>query len=258
MVLPIIGAAISAGAGLIGGMMNRKAQEETNAQQMALAQQNMAMQKQFAQEGIRWRVEDAKAAGVHPLYALGAQTSSYSPVSVGLGADTSMGSSLASAGQDISRAISATRTQPEREQAFSDTAQSLTLTKMGLENELLATQVAKERAQIGPPLPGGVVPLNKEWEKREPIAAYGSPIPSEPGTSPAKAWEDMYSDPGGYIAAAIHAHHALKQTHPGVAEFLRQEVLRMKHDFLDVPEKQGIWPWTYHRARFNDRFGKWK
>lgn len=30
-----------------------------------------AIQREFAQQGIRWKVEDAKAAGLHPLYALG-------------------------------------------------------------------------------------------------------------------------------------------------------------------------------------------
>lgn len=44
--------------------------------------QNMAMQKEFAQMGVRWRVEDAKAAGLHPLAALGVQPSQSSPVPV--------------------------------------------------------------------------------------------------------------------------------------------------------------------------------
>lgn len=39
-------------------------------------------QAQFAQQGIRWKVDDAKAAGIHPLYALGASTHSYQPQAV--------------------------------------------------------------------------------------------------------------------------------------------------------------------------------
>ena len=35
--------------------------------------------KQFAKRGIQWRVHDAKKAGLHPLAALGAQTTSFSP-----------------------------------------------------------------------------------------------------------------------------------------------------------------------------------
>lgn len=40
---------------------------------------NLAAQKEFAQKGIRWRVADAKAAGLHPLYALGAAGAQHSP-----------------------------------------------------------------------------------------------------------------------------------------------------------------------------------
>jgi uncharacterized protein YnzC (UPF0291/DUF896 family) len=54
---------------LIGGIVNAGAQRDTNAA-------NVAMQKEFAQKGIQWKVNDAKAAGVHPLAALGAQTHS--------------------------------------------------------------------------------------------------------------------------------------------------------------------------------------
>lgn len=40
---------------------------------------NAALQKQFAQMGIRWKVQDAMAAGLHPLYALGGAGSTFSP-----------------------------------------------------------------------------------------------------------------------------------------------------------------------------------
>lgn len=40
---------------------------------------NIALQREFAQHGIRWRVEDAKAAGVHPMYALGAGGAAFAP-----------------------------------------------------------------------------------------------------------------------------------------------------------------------------------
>lgn len=103
MVWPaLIGAAAGLIGGAAGGDRSRKA-----------AHEQMDMQREFAQQGVRWRVEDAKAAGVHPLYALGAQTHSFQPIAVG----DSVGSSIASAGQDIGRAIDATRTQRERSEA---------------------------------------------------------------------------------------------------------------------------------------------
>lgn len=44
---------------------------------------NADLQKTFAKMGVQWRVNDAKKAGIHPLAALGAQTFSGSPISVG-------------------------------------------------------------------------------------------------------------------------------------------------------------------------------
>lgn len=146
-------ALIGAGASIIGGLLNKSSSDKANQinQQNALRQE--ALQREFAQSGIQWKVEDARKAGVHPLYALGANTVSYTPQSVGAVADTSLGSAVASSGQDISRALQATRTGDDRASAFVKTSQDLALTKAGLENELLATQIAKMRGQIGPAMP---------------------------------------------------------------------------------------------------------
>lgn len=53
---------------------------ETNAMAQALAQQNFAFQREFAESGIQKRIQDAKRAGIHPLFAIGANTPSVSPV----------------------------------------------------------------------------------------------------------------------------------------------------------------------------------
>lgn len=87
------GAAIAAGAQLIGGALSSRS-----------ASKQAHLQKQFAKKGIQWRVADAKKAGLHPLYALGAQTPQYSPV------QDSLGESLAAAGQNIGSAVSARMT----------------------------------------------------------------------------------------------------------------------------------------------------
>ena len=120
----MLGNIISAGANIIGGLLNRKSQKDSLKAQQAMADQNIQLQKDFAQQGIRWKVEDAKAAGIHPLYALGANTHSFSPVGIGTtGGGDSLGSSIAAAGQDIGRAINVARTKKEREQAQSQAAQ---------------------------------------------------------------------------------------------------------------------------------------
>lgn len=140
--LDFLGSLFSAGMNFLGGERNRDAQ-------MALAAQNQQMQREFAQSGIRWRVEDAKAAGLHPLAALGAQTTSFSPVSVG-----DVGGGFSAAGQDIGRAISAMKTKDEKAEAISERANELALEKGSLENQLLRTQIRRLNSPgTGPGMP---------------------------------------------------------------------------------------------------------
>lgn len=199
----MIGPLISAGASLIGGMFNRNAAEDAAERSNAISEQNalrnIQLQKDFAQQGIRWKVEDAKAAGIHPLYALGAQTTSFSPVSVGTpagGYDSSMGSGIASAGQDISRAMNATRTAPERADAFTTTVNAMTVQKMGLENELLASKVAQAKASLNPPMPVLPIPESKKLEDRPQLYFGGQKIQTDPTTSNFDDYSKRYGDEG--------------------------------------------------------------
>lgn len=106
MVAPLIaGAAISAGSAILGGLLGNKSGRRQ-------AQREYEQQKEFAQHGVRWRVEDAKAAGLHPLYALGAQLPTFSP---SFQTDQGMGPALSEAGQHIGRAVSAGQTAAERQ-----------------------------------------------------------------------------------------------------------------------------------------------
>lgn len=137
----MLGSLISAGANLVGGLFGRSSAKKAN-------EQNIAQQREFAQSGVQWRVEDARKAGVSPLVALGMSPVSFSPSSVG---DTSMSSAFSAMGQDIGRAVNATAGPQAR---MDKQVQALTLTKMGLENELLASQIRRLN-QVGPPMPDG-------------------------------------------------------------------------------------------------------
>lgn len=155
--MSIWGAVVSAGSSLLGGLVsdrrNRIEGDENREQALSMHRDNIRLQKEFAQQGIRWRVQDAQAAGVHPLYALGAQGASYSPSSVsfaGSPPDT-LGPALADAGQHIGRAISARQTREERELA--EVVQLQQLRRGALENELLAAQIAVTRSQVPPATP---------------------------------------------------------------------------------------------------------
>lgn len=100
-----IGGAIGGALGLIGAGQSQASAERLN-------QLNYEHQKEFAQNGIRWKVADAKAAGLHPLAALGASTASYSPSAV-IG-DSPDFSFFKDMGQGIDRAMDAKATRQER------------------------------------------------------------------------------------------------------------------------------------------------
>lgn len=104
---------------------------------------NLDSQKEFAQHGIRWKVEDAKAAGIHPLVGLGAQTASFSPISVGGGAEgPSRSQMMSDMGQNISRAVHSTRTQDERDMASLNTqAARLDIEGKALDNQIKLSQL---------------------------------------------------------------------------------------------------------------------
>lgn len=164
----ILGPALSFAGNLFGMNAAGKEAEAARNQQMFMNQQNIdlqrefweknaALQREFAQSGIRWRTEDAKAAGLHPLFALSGGGAAFSPTPYQAG-DTqpvrdNSSQYLSQMGQDIGRAISATQTKSER---TNDTLTALQLERASLENQLLAAKIAKEIGQIGPPMPEAV------------------------------------------------------------------------------------------------------
>lgn len=145
-----IGSAIGAVGSLIGGNI-----ASNNAKQQ------YEMQKEFAQNGIRWKVADAKAAGIHPLAALGAQTFSYNPVAVG---DNGISDALSYMGQGIDRAVAAKQTAEERaaEQGFVDKQRELDIRQKEKNIQLLDSEIYRnnsaayeslKRASMPPAMP---------------------------------------------------------------------------------------------------------
>lgn len=194
----MLGAILGAASSALGGFLNRDAAKDANEANARAAAQNIALQREFAQNGIRWKVDDAKAAGIHPLYALGASTTSFSPVSVGA-IPASAGSGLAAAGQDLSRAINATRTAPERLEATAATR--LQLEGLSLDNDIkratYASALQRIRQNENPPIPTVgpfAVPEAKKSEDRQPLMLEGNRVLTSAGTSPGKAWEDQLGD----------------------------------------------------------------
>lgn len=148
----IIGSAIGAGASLIAANKAANTQKDINSE-------NIAQQREFAQNGIRWKVEDAQRAGIHPLYALGANTQSFNPIPIGDGGGgiiADMGQRL---GQDIGRAIDSTRTRGERATAAAISLKQAELQteNMKLQNDILKADLASRVSRMAgnPPMPAG-------------------------------------------------------------------------------------------------------
>ena len=120
----MLGALLGGVSNIIGGLFGQSA-----------AQRESDRQYDLARNSVSYRVEDAKRAGISPIYALGAPTLS-SSFQVG-----DLGNSISSAGQNIGRAIDAQMSQPQRDAAFENSVKQLSLQKAGLENELLASQI---------------------------------------------------------------------------------------------------------------------
>lgn len=152
VLIPLISAVMSS---LIARDQQKEATWRANQKADEISDKNIAMQKEFAQSGIRWRVADAKAAGLHPLAALGTQGASFSPVHQDVQADFSSADMTRSMGQDISRAMQAALSNPEKQlnklQLASAQAQLEGLT---LDNQLKASRLR----QLNDPSPG--VPSN--------------------------------------------------------------------------------------------------
>lgn len=142
--LDAIGKGIGAGLDYMTARSNRNAQ-------MAQAHQNELMQTKFAKNAIQWKVSDARKAGVHPLFALGASTSSYSPVSIGSLPDSNFASTFGSMGADLSTAISKGMPKAGVADAFTTTAQELQLEGMKLDNDIKKAKLASDVAKVTQP-----------------------------------------------------------------------------------------------------------
>lgn len=190
--LEMLGPIVSAGANLLGGFLGRSAQEQQRAQ-------NEALQREFAQNSIQWRVADAKKAGIHPMYAMGAPT--ISPA-VSVQADP-LAASIGSMGQNITRAMAATAPVNEREEMYRRTMQEMQLQRITLQNDLLASQITRlKSAQVGP---GGVRGGSDEGDfavsvqrgkldDRTRVVAGGQEIATDPGTSDTQQFTNRYGE----------------------------------------------------------------
>lgn len=118
--------------GLIGGLGSMIGAGINSATQKQINKENIAMQKEFAQNGIQWKVQDAKKAGIHPSVALGAQTYQATPSSVA----PDVGSGVSGAFKHFGSAIDSFIDDKEEER-------NLQLEALKLANEKDKLEIAK-------------------------------------------------------------------------------------------------------------------
>lgn len=162
--------------GLLGGLVGKGIDFLSGK---SAAKKEAGNQREFAQKGIQWKVADANKAGVHPLFALGANTMSYQPSSVG---GTDLGDTMASMGANIDRSRAAASDAPAR-----GIVAKLALERAGLENDLLRAQIASEQRRSLPPHVGPAMP-----QVNSPLGSWDvSPF------TPAQDAENQYGEIGG-------------------------------------------------------------
>lgn len=197
----MLGPILSAVGSLASTFLGNRQAKEANALARETADRNIALQREFAEHGISYRVADAKRSGIHPLYALGANTTSFAPVSVG-SASTDF-SGLGKAGQDIGRAIDATRSSSDRQGALQTSIAAAQLDGLRIDNDIKRAELASKiatNATRGPAMPfdqnkalwegqGDAIKLNKpsiKTETRRDVAEPGN-LPYVAGSGPGTA-----------------------------------------------------------------------
>lgn len=154
MVAPAVAAAIISSAAALGGSAlstfgRSSGGGYSGPDPLTMSMLNYQHQKEFAQNAIQWRVADAKAAGLHPLAALGASPLGFSPSFSGAIPSSSdwdfsaMGDAIGKMGQNIGRAIEAQATEKERADAadYTNKARALDLENKQLQNDTLRQNI---------------------------------------------------------------------------------------------------------------------
>lgn len=167
-VAPII-TAVSSGISALGGLRGRGGRERSSARNLRLSREDSRIQR---------LVKDAKLAGVHPLYAMGAGVSSGGPsflTSGSSGKDAVRVARGVSAGM---RSIQAGKTTPE------DAARIELMGKQGSYYDALTVKALSDVARANSP-GGGPLQLAMPGVQ---LSTGGEPLPVEGGVMPRRTY----------------------------------------------------------------------
>lgn len=210
----ILGSIIGAGSNLLGGLLGNKSASDA-----------IDFQKKALKTGIQWKVEDAKKAGIHPLFALGASTSMPSAVI------SPLGESVAAAGQDISRAVDAVSDGSEKASTMSKALASLQLERGALENEMLRSQIRRLNAPgTPPPSPdvGDTAVVPGQGDSRAPLTLLdGVTVRPRKSEAQAQDLEDEYGEAADVVGGLRLARDSDKPLKAAINNWLADEYQKM-------------------------------
>lgn len=199
MVAPILAAVAPA---LVGGALSALGGSNQQREARRQADLNYERQKEFAQHGLRWKVEDAKAAGLHPLFGIGGTGAAFAsnPIHVG-------DNHLAQTGQNLARAAS-TLLDPSERQLRQATLEKLRAEtqKSFAEASYFASEAARNAQQRQPTTGAGPQAYTTEFGSvvtPVPPSAVGHSLSHEPiaGQAPVIGPPSSSVHPGSGSAA---------------------------------------------------------
>lgn len=231
---------------------------DANKQSAKLAREQIQYQKDLAQAGIQWRVADAKAAGIHPLAALGSLPT-YSPVSANFQSPDFSG--FSKAGQSLGRAVEAIQSSDQRKatEAYNAAMMRENLRGAQLRNDYLASQIRlRSQPGTGPARPtvsatqSGQVIQGQNPETKSPgkvqdqvlkrTVAGGPGGQFEPGSVVAGGW--LYE--GNNTFSPVNSRDAVERLEDDWIGNTRSAIRRYGRIFLGTHEPPFKAPKGYH------------
>lgn len=198
---PFIPNLINAGAQIIGANRSddaaRRSTAEANEFTAHQANLDRRLQREFAQYGVRWRVADARAAGLHPLAALGIQTNAATPA--GQMGQASSGSAKGDAIRAAGAALAESLARADR-----DKAEVRLLNAQADVTEQQYRESVASRATQG--ISNDVsVPEFHDVKNPQftPHVKIGAMLDSAPWISDAQTIEDRYGELAGALSGAV-------------------------------------------------------
>lgn len=197
-------------SGIIGAVHSRNDELSGREEQ----RKNREMQEDFANHGIEMRVNDAKRAGIHPLFALNANLPSYSP-SIPVQSDTSFA-------RDLGNAIDGFIDRDRRAKA-EENAQELHDAQVDvLKSEAHRNDAVAQQAQMSM-LARAAQTANVTQDKTSKLGTFEmeTPLNFPKGKTKAQDMEDFYGDVASEIEMVpLYVKHKGEQIAEEYRDFL--------------------------------------